>query len=509
MDEKMEIQPSYHVLPGNDDIVKRIGVPVSVVVRPFLYDVTNVYIPFLKIPKCQHCAAYFSPVTHWICPHTRYFCHVCHSFVPDQQNRFIEKDQRRERIPELEENTVQYVCGVDERDFVFRRVVICDNTVLSSIGQYIKTITEPFLLVLCSDQISVIQKNKKSYYEFVLCNVELSSYSQLESEEESIAFESKKTTFLHPSKTLKIAEWCHYYTFPVFNKYNGKYIYKQALLYALKMIQKYGVVDCFHGVNSQYFDFGDIKQISEFQKIGHYAQKYGIMINNYFIGNELRKLNIPIATTLATLTNGSTFFAKTFDENYLKSIKKNIVGVLGHVKLRTPDGMEVLGVFGSSIGERVDCGKIGVLTDDVACLFECAHFDEVLKIKHQFQCVLTYTGLDGRKCVRVMNSAVYASDTLSACLDINNINFDVVVVSLLSKLGREVEQSKDIEIAIQHMETELRAMSFICQQQIIDIMHKIFASLKSESGAMLGVILSYLTKGRPDVVFSFKEGNVQ
>ena len=138
-------------IPKYEESLKEIEIPFTIILRPFLYDTTKIQYNLLKIPKCKNCAAYFSPITQWITPHSQYYCCMCHEVNRDQHQRFISLDRNRISIPELKEMCIEYSGNYERENIPIKTVFIIDKSIFNQMKPFFNTITQPFLVLLCSE----------------------------------------------------------------------------------------------------------------------------------------------------------------------------------------------------------------------------------------------------------------------------------------------------------------------------------------------------------------------
>ncbi|EDR26754.1 hypothetical protein EDI_156090 [Entamoeba dispar SAW760] len=410
------ISTTFPLVPLTSQQIRETQLPLSLVIRPFLHEVQQIPMQLLRIPKCKICSAYFSPLTHWICPHSRYYCCVCHQIVADQPRRFIDCDRNKEIIPELNNNCVEYSGARIKEETNFTNILIIDQCIVKDMQPFIQTIKNSFTILICSNTISTIVKGTNGYTEKIFLNLTEDDIMQL-------------CPIYSHTKAYKIGEWCKNYKGNVFK---GNYLIEECLTIASKIIGKYGVIQCFHSLNYEYMKSKCNKD--QMKDFGIDCMKNAIMINHYLIGVK-NTIDCSLLRIQSKLTNG-TFISNTLiDSCFIEKVNRTIVGYNGNIRIRTPDNIDVIKAFGCVVGDSFGDCKVGVLTKDLTVIFKLKELEEMVKIKHQYQVIVTYIGINGTKRIRVLNLGItVAPHILDA---IKSVQPQMVILTMVNSMAND------------------------------------------------------------------------
>ncbi|EKE40324.1 hypothetical protein ENUP19_0146G0063 [Entamoeba nuttalli] len=410
------ISTTFPLVPLTPQQIRETVLPLSLVVRPFLHEVQHIPMQLLRIPKCKICSAYFSPLTHWICPHSRYYCCVCHQIVADQPQRFIDCDRNKEIIPELNNNCVEYSGARIKEEINFTNVLIIDQCIVKDMQPFIQTIKNSFTILICSNTISTIVKGTSGYTEKIILNLSEDDIPQL-------------CSIYSPTKAYKIGEWCKSYRGIVFK---GNYLLEECLNVASKIIGKYGVIQCFHSLNYEYMKSKCNK--NQMKDFGIDCMKKAIMINHYLIGTT-NTIDCSLLRIQSKLTNGIFISNMLIDSCFIEKINRTIVGYDGNIRIRTPDNIDVIKAFGCVVGDNFGDCKVGVLTKDLTVIFKLRELEEMVKIKHQYQVIITFIGINGTKRIRVLNFGITVAPHISDA--IKAVQPQMVILTMINSMAND------------------------------------------------------------------------
>ena len=437
-------------IPSTETSLKNLELPFCLIIRPFLYDTPKIPHNILRIPKCSNCSAYFSPLTQWIHPHSRYNCCMCHEVLYDQHQRFINLDKNRQDIPELKEMCVEYCGNYSKENIPIKKVIICDKSIFNQMKVYFQQLSNAFVVILCDDTVSVINRKNKQFHEQYFMNLE---------NEEIVGM----SPFLKKSKNHQMVDFCENYQYDqkesLFYSLNSNtiqqesYKLKECIELAIQFLGYYGIIECFHSnlFLSKYSNEMNEKNKNKFIELSEFCLRKGIMINHYFIfdihnqlqqsnQNEINKkidsIDYSLFREMSRITNGNFVVNPTIDLHFVQKIQRKIVGFTGETTIHGPNGIDFVKAYGNCVSNELGESKIGMLTEDFTIVVQCHLLNEIKKIKHQIQVSVEYIGLNGMKCLRVLNVELSVCELLGKL--VSSINTQTLIASMATKFANHL-----------------------------------------------------------------------
>lgn len=394
------IYSTLRSLPATHAILRQTGIPLSVVVRPFKEDVPTVPIHLLRIPKCRSCAAYFSPYTHWISLHVRYYCCQCHEIIAHQPLRYLNADNKHEEIPELVYPCVQYNGQVVDTAGA-HTVVVVSSTLVHDLPLFLRTINTPYTILVVDEHVSY--PKKMSSGEFA---------QNIVMDDDLLEF-TKGIRFLTGEETHRVSDWCTRCQCSGPTRVGNSVPYERLCQLAIELLHSHGVIHFF-------IDAASIPHQWNEKDIDRWAVKCnesGIMVNNYIVGAIRDSCSLTPLIRITSLTNGVLKITPSLDESFIKKTVRRIVGYRASARVRVPPGVEVSFVGGDCYSDDYEDCRIGVLTQDTTLVIHCRIINDIASTRQQFQVAITFIDTNGVKCIRVLNLFEHVSSTLQGVLD--------------------------------------------------------------------------------------------